>query len=53
MDIFTGGSELESRQIQGLGEVKDNLGGAENVGWELGQCGAKILHRGRYFIEQN
>lgn len=41
------------KQIQNLGEVKDNLGVAENIGWELGQCRAKILHRMRYFIEQN
>lgn len=53
MDIFTTGNEVEPRQIQGLGEVKDNLGGAENTDWELGQCGAKILHRVRYLIEQN
>lgn len=44
---------MELRQIQGLGEVKDNLGGAENTGWALGQCGAKILHRVRYLMEQN
>lgn len=53
VDIFTNGSEVELRQIQGLGEVKDNLGGAENTGWALGQCGAKILHRVRYLMEQN
>lgn len=53
VDIFADGNEVEPRQIQGLGEVKDNLSGAENTAWELGQCGAKILHRVRYFIEWN
>lgn len=53
VDIFTDGNEVEPRQIQGLGEVKDNLGGAENTAWELGQCEAKILHRVRDFTEQN
>ena len=36
----------------GPGRSKANLGGIENVGWELGQCRPKVLYRVSYFIQK-
>lgn len=34
------------------GTNKGNLGGTENVGWELGQCMPNISCRVNYFIKE-